>query len=91
MSSTPSWFSRTLQGLLGLLGFYAALRLLPRLFKTLTRRFVVGLIGEILLVAVSMLLTDRARQAFSPPSGTHNGKQDGQRKGASSASAPPPA
>lgn len=58
-----------MQGLLGLLGLYAALRLLPRLFKTLTRRFVVGLIGEILLVAISMLLTDRATQAFTRRNG----------------------
>jgi len=58
-----------LQGLLGLLGFYAALRLLPRLFKSLTRRFVFGLIGEILLVAVSMLLTDRAARALSRRNG----------------------
>lgn len=60
-----------LQGLLGLLGFYAALRLLPRLFKSLTRRFVFGLIGEIVLVAVSMLLTDRAARALRRRNGQH--------------------
>jgi hypothetical protein len=36
---------------------------LPRLFKSLTKRFVVGLIGEILLVALSLFLTDRATRA----------------------------
>jgi hypothetical protein len=63
---SSSWLSRLLQGLLGLLGFYAAVRFLPRLLRSMTRRFVLGLVGEILLVAVSLLLTDRARRGAGP-------------------------
>jgi hypothetical protein len=63
---SSSWLSRLLQGLLGLLGFYAAVRFLPRLLRSMTRRFVLGLVGEILLVAVSLLLTDRARRGSGP-------------------------
>jgi hypothetical protein len=69
MTSLPSWLTRSIQGLLGLLGFYAALRLLPRLLKTLTRRFVIGLVGEILLVALSTLLTERATRVLSRRNG----------------------
>ncbi len=56
--SSPA--SRLVQGLLGFLGFYAAVRFLPRLLKSMTRRFLFGLIGEILLVAVGLFLTRRA-------------------------------
>ena len=60
--SLPNWLSRLIQGLLGLLGFYAALRLLPRVLKSMTRRFLFGLIGEILLVALGLFLTRRATE-----------------------------
>jgi hypothetical protein len=63
MFTDDSLLSRIAQGLLGALGIYAAIRFLPRLFKSLTKRFVVGLIGEILLVAFSLFLTDRATRA----------------------------
>ena len=58
--NVPSWLTRLLQGLLGILGFYAAVRLLPRVLKSMTRRFLFGLIGEILLVALGLFLTRRA-------------------------------
>jgi len=68
----PDWATRLIQGILGILGLYAALRLLPRLLKSMTRRFLFGLIGEILLVAVGLFLTRRAadgppRNGTSPP------------------------
>lgn len=62
---SPLWLTRLLQGVLGILGFYAALRLLPRLFRAMTRRFVFGLIGEILLVAIGLFLTRRAARGPS--------------------------
>jgi hypothetical protein len=58
--NVPNWLSRVFQGLLGILGFYAAIRFLPRVLKSMTRRFLFGLIGEILLVAVGLFLTRRA-------------------------------
>ena len=58
--NVPSWLTRLLQGLLGILGFYAAVRLLPRVLKSMTRRFLFGLVGEILLVALGLFLTRRA-------------------------------
>ena len=61
-SDPPDWLTRLLQGLLGVLGLYAALRLLPRVLKAMTRRFLFGLIGEILLVAVGLFLTRRAAE-----------------------------
>ena len=61
-SDAPDWLSRLVQGLLGLLGFYAAVRLLPRVLKSMTRRFLFGLIGEILLVALGLFLTRRATE-----------------------------
>ena len=68
----PDWLSRLMQGLLGILGFYAAVRFLPRVLKSMTRRFLFGLIGEILLVAVGLFLTRRATEGPSrngtPPS-----------------------
>jgi hypothetical protein len=64
-SRVPNWLSRVFQGLLGLLGFYAAIRFLPRVLKSMTRRFLFGLIGEILLVAVGLFLTRRAAEGPS--------------------------
>ncbi len=61
-SNAPDWLSRLLQGVLGILGFYAAVRFLPRVLKSMTRRFVFGLIGEILLVALGLFLTRRATE-----------------------------
>ncbi len=61
----PDWATRLIQGILGVLGLYAALRLLPRVLKSMTRRFFFGLIGEILLVAVGLFLTRRAREGPS--------------------------
>ena len=58
--NVPNWLSRVFQGLLGILGFYAAIRFLPRVLKSMTRRFLFGLIGEILLVALGLFLTRRA-------------------------------
>ena len=63
--NVPNWLSRVFQGLLGLLGFYAAIRFLPRVLKSMTRRFLFGLIGEILLVAVGLFLTRRATEGPS--------------------------
>lgn len=68
-TNAPDWLSRLLQGLLGILGFYAAVRFLPRVLKSMTRRFLFGLIGEILLVALGLFLTRRATQR-SPHNGT---------------------
>ncbi|WP_263786109.1 hypothetical protein [Salinibacter grassmerensis] len=59
-SDAPDWLTRLVQGLLGILGFYAAVRLLPRVLKSMTRRFLFGLVGEILLVALGLFLTRRA-------------------------------
>ncbi|MFP4227231.1 MAG: hypothetical protein ACLFTE_00210 [Salinivenus sp.] len=64
-SNAPDWLTRLLQGLLGILGFYAAVRFLPRVLKSMTRRFLFGLIGEILLVAVGLFLTRRATEGPS--------------------------
>jgi hypothetical protein len=61
----PDWLTRLVQGLLGILGFYAAVRLLPRVLKSMTRRFLFGIIGEILLVALGLFLTRRATE--QPP------------------------
>ena len=61
-ANVPNWLTRLIQGLLGILGFYAALRLLPRVLKSMTRRFLFGLIGEILLVALGLFLTRRATE-----------------------------
>jgi formate hydrogenlyase subunit 3/multisubunit Na+/H+ antiporter MnhD subunit len=61
-AGTPNWLSRLFQGILGVLGIYAAIRFLPRVLKSMTRRFLFGLIGEILLVAVGLFLTRRATQ-----------------------------
>lgn len=58
----PNWLTRLIQGVLGILGLYAALRLLPRVLRAMTRRFVFGLVGEILLVAVGLFLTRRAAE-----------------------------
>lgn len=72
-SSDSSVLTRLLQGVLGMLGLYAALRFLPRLLKSMTRRFLFGLIGEILLVALGLFFTRRAAKGpsrtESPPNG----------------------
>lgn len=60
LSDSPPFLTRLIQGLLGILGFYAAVRFLPRVLKSMTRRFLFGLIGEILLVALGLFLTRRA-------------------------------
>ena len=67
--NAPDRLSRSIQGLLGLLGVYAAARLLPRMLKSMTRRFLFGLIGEILLVALGLFLTRRAT-GRTPRNGT---------------------
>lgn len=63
----PGWLTRLVQGLLGILGFYAAVRLLPKVLKSMTRRFLFGLIGEILLVALGLFLTRRATERPDHP------------------------
>jgi hypothetical protein len=68
LSESPL-LTRLVQGVLGVLGLYAALRLLPRLLKAMTRRFLFGLVGEILLVALGLFLTRRATQG-PPRNGT---------------------
>jgi hypothetical protein len=66
-SNAPDWLSRLIQGILGILGFYAAIRFLPRVLKSMTRRFFFGLIGEILLVALGLFLTRRATERSPDP------------------------
>jgi hypothetical protein len=78
LSESPL-LTRILQGVLGVLGLYAALRLLPRLLKSMTRRFLFGLIGEILLVAVGLFLTRRATEG-PPRNGTARPDEDGGRR-----------
>lgn len=63
--------TRVVQGVLGALGFYAAIRFLPKVLRAMTRRFLFGLIGEILLVAVGLFLTRRATEGPS-----RNGDRD---------------
>ncbi|GEM_PF-5795464 len=74
-SNSPDWLTRLVQGLLGILGFYAAVRLLPSVLRSMTRRFLFGLIGEILLVALGLFLTRRAteRPVRSQPTAGENG------------------
>jgi len=78
--NVPNWLSRVFQGLLGLLGFYAAIRFLPRVLKSMTRRFLFGLIGEILLVAVGLFLTRRATDGPSR-NGTPPAEEEIRREG----------
>jgi hypothetical protein len=74
-SDAPDWLTRLVQGLLGILGFYAAVRLLPSVLKSMTRRFLFGLIGEILLVALGLFLTRRATERPArPESATENNR-----------------
>lgn len=63
--NTPDWLTRLVQAILGALGLYAALRLLPKVLRAMTRRFLFGLIGEILLVAFGLFLTRRATRGPS--------------------------
>ena len=78
-TSLPNWLSRLIQGLLGILGFYAAIRLLPRVLRSMTRRFLFGLIGEILLVALGLFLTRRATE-HPRPNGTASAEDDAVRR-----------
>lgn len=73
-SSDSPILTRLLQGLLGMLGIYAALRFLPRVLKSMTRRFLFGIIGEILLVALGLFLTRRAANGPSRPDTSSNGE-----------------
>jgi len=65
MSDQKSILTRVAQGVLGAVGFYAAIRFLPRLLRSMTRRFFLGLIGEILILAFSLFMTQRATDATS--------------------------
>jgi len=51
--------TRVVQGILSLLGVYAIIRFLPRLVSSFFKRFVFGLVGEIVLVTIGTLLTER--------------------------------
>lgn len=73
--SDSSLVSRLVQGLLGFLGFYAAVRFLPRVLKSMTRRFLFGIIGEILLVAIGLFLTRRATDG-PPRNGTPSADEE---------------
>ena len=74
-ADAPDWLTRLLQGVLGLLGIYAAIRFLPRVLKSMTRRFLFGMIGEIVLVAVGLFLTRRAAEGPSRSVESTNGTQ----------------
>jgi len=63
-SSSPL-LTRIVQGVLSVLGVYAMIRLLPRLVSSFFKRFVFGLIGEILLVAIGTLLTERLTRSLT--------------------------
>lgn len=80
-SDPPDWLSRLVQGVLGMLGIYAAIRFLPRVLKSMTRRFLFGLIGEILLVALGIFLTRRAAEGSSSSSARPS---NGERRSSSS-------
>jgi hypothetical protein len=58
-SGSSDLLTRVVQWVLGVLGVFALIRLVPRIFSFVTRRFVVGIIGEILMVAAAALLTER--------------------------------
>jgi hypothetical protein len=75
-SNAPDWLSRLIQGILGILGFYAAIRFLPRVLKSMTRRFLFGLIGEILLVALGLFLTRRATERSPDPGAAPAGREE---------------
>jgi len=64
-----------------MLGIYAAIRFLPRVLKSMTRRFLFGVIGEIVLVALGIFLTRRAAEGASPPPESTNGEQRASRTG----------
>lgn len=81
MSQFPSkpsdWLTRLVQGLLGMLGIYAAFRFLPRVLTSMTRRFLFGVIGEVVLVALGLFLTRRAAKGPSRAlSDSENGVQE---------------
>jgi len=61
--------TRVVQGILSLLGVYAIIRFLPRLVSSFFKRFVFGLVGEIVLVTIGTLLTERfTRRSDGRPS-----------------------
>ena len=51
--------------LLGFFGFIAAILLLPRTIKFVIRRFLLGVIGEVVAVVVAGLLTEKAIEQLS--------------------------
>jgi hypothetical protein len=60
---------RLVAGLVGALGLAALVRFVPRLVGRLARRFVFGLVGEIVAVAVLALASKKAAERFglAPP------------------------
>jgi len=66
--SSDSVLTRILQGLVSAVGLYALVRFLPRLVKSATKRFVIGVVGEILLVALTLLVTNRSAPGPKAPS-----------------------
>lgn len=80
------------QGVLSILGLYALVRFLPRLVSSFFKRFVFGLIGEIFLVAIGTLLTERlTRSSSSKRSRSSASQQRPSSSGSSAESASPPA
>ncbi|HHP7239451.1 hypothetical protein [Longibacter sp.] len=67
--SSTSIATRIVQGVLSVLGVYAIIRFLPRIVSSVFKRFVIGIVGEILLVAGGTLLTEQ----WSRHSGTEAG------------------
>jgi hypothetical protein len=57
--ANTSLVTRIVQGLLSVLGVYAIIRFLPRLVTSFFKRFVIGIIGEIFLVAIGTLITEQ--------------------------------
>ena len=53
------------KGLLGFLGVIAAAKLLPRLLGFTMRRFVFGLLAEIIMVVLAALLTEKVAQKLT--------------------------
>ncbi|PEN13850.1 hypothetical protein CRI94_07245 [Longibacter salinarum] len=77
--STTSLTTRIVQGILSILGVYAVIRFLPRIISFVFKRFVVGIIGEIVLVTVGALLTQQFARSSSDPSdeGEHSSMHTG--------------
>jgi len=57
--SSTSFVTRIIQGVLSVLGVYAIIRFLPRIVSSVFKRFVIVIVGEILLVAGGTLLTEQ--------------------------------